>query len=73
MKKALPPCGRAFLLDVPDWLELLQLSEVLDGANHLAGVAVLVVVPSNNLYEGVAVADLADHGLVSVACLPWSG
>jgi len=46
--------------------ELLQLSEVLDGANHLAGVAVLVVVPSNNLYEAVAVADLADHGLVSV-------
>ena len=45
---------------------LLQLSEVLDSANHLAGVAVLVVVPSNNLNERVAVANLADHGLVSV-------
>ena len=45
---------------------LLQLSEVLDGANHLRGVRVLIVVPSNNLNERVAVANLADHGLVSV-------
>ena len=28
----------------------LQLSEVLDGANHLRGVAVLVVVPGHNLH-----------------------
>ena len=45
---------------------LFQLSEVLDGANHLRSVRVLIVVPSNNLNEGVAVANLADHGLVSV-------
>ncbi len=45
---------------------LLQLSEVLDGANHLRSVRVLIVVPSNNLNERVAVANLADHGLVSV-------
>ena len=30
--------------------ELVQLSEVLDGANHLRGVAVLVVVPGHNLH-----------------------
>ena len=30
--------------------ELLQFREVLDGADHLAGVAVLVVVPRNNLH-----------------------
>ena len=34
----------------------LQLSEVLDGANHLAGVAVLVVVPGHNLLTGPKVA-----------------
>jgi len=28
--------------------ELVQLSEVLDGANHLRGVAVLVVVPGHD-------------------------
>ena len=46
--------------------ELLQLSEVLDGTNHLAGVGVLVVVPGNDLnLEGVIV-DLGDHGLGGV-------
>ena len=29
--------------------QLLQLGEVLDGADHLAGVAVLVVVPGHDL------------------------
>ena len=38
-----------------DSLEL-QLSEVLDGANHLAGVAVLVVVPGHDLLTGPKVA-----------------
>ena len=45
---------------------LFELSKVLDGANHLAGVRVLVVVPSHNLNERVAVANLANHGLVGV-------
>ena len=31
-------------------LLLLQLGEVLDGADHLAGVAVLVVVPGHDLH-----------------------
>ena len=30
--------------------ELVQLSEVLDGANHLAGVGVFVVVPGHDLH-----------------------
>ena len=29
--------------------QLVQLSEVLDGANHLRGVGVLVVVPGHDL------------------------
>ena len=39
-------------LDVFAWYALLsaQLGEVLDGANHLAGVAVLVVVPGHDLH-----------------------
>ena len=45
---------------------LFQLSEILNGANHLRSVRVLIVVPSNNLYERVTVTDLADHSLVSV-------
>ena len=45
---------------------LFQLSEILNGANHLRSVRVLIVVPSNNLYERVAVTDLRNHGLVSV-------
>ena len=34
----------------------LQLGEVLDGANHLGGVGVLVVVPGHNLLTGLKVA-----------------
>ena len=41
----------------------LQLSEVLDGANHLAGVAILVVVPGHNLNLIGVVVDLGNHGL----------
>ena len=44
-------------------VELAQLGEVLDGANHLAGVGVLVVVPGNDLNLGVAVRQGQDHGL----------
>ena len=43
--------------------ELLQLGEVLDGANHLAHVAVLVVVPGHDLNLALAALELADHGL----------
>ena len=40
----------------------LQLGEVLDGANHLAGVAVLVVVPGHDLnLIGVVIATLIFH------------
>ena len=42
---------------------LLQLSEVLNGTNHLAGVGVLVVVPRNDLDLIGVVVDLSDHGL----------
>ena len=42
---------------------LLQLSEVLNGTNHLAGVGVLVVVPRNDLNVIGVVVDLSDHGL----------
>ena len=42
---------------------LLQLSEVLNGTNHLAGVGVLVVVPRNDLNLIGVVVDLSDHGL----------
>ena len=45
---------------------LAELSEILDGANHLAGVGVLVVVPGNNLNLSAAVAQIHDHGLSSV-------
>ena len=40
-----------------------QLSEVLDGADHLAGVAVLVVVPGHDLHLIGVVVDLGNHGL----------
>ena len=43
-----------------------QLSEILDGSNHLAGVAVLVVIPGNYLYFIEIVSDLGNHGLSSV-------
>ena len=40
-----------------------EFSKVLDRANHLARVAVLVVVPGDDLDERVAVARVADHRL----------
>ena len=43
-----------------------DLCEVLDGADHLAGVGVLIVVPCNDLYLIGVVVDLGDHGLSSV-------
>ena len=33
------------------YLILFQLSKILDGANHLRSVRVLIVVPGNNLNE----------------------
>ena len=42
---------------------LLKLREILDCTHHLAGIAVLVVVPRNNLYLGKTVADRSNHGL----------
>jgi len=47
-------------------LNLLKFCQVLDGANHLAGVAVLVVVPANNLYLVGVVVDFANHSLSSI-------
>ena len=40
------------LREIPQTLthQLLQFGEVLDGADHLAGVAVLVVVPGHDLH-----------------------
>ena len=40
--------------------------EVFDGADHLAGVAVFVVVPGNDLYFGSAVVEVDDHRLSCV-------
>src|SRR5699024_7657761 len=45
---------------------LAVLGEVLDGADHLRGVAVLVVVPGHDLHLIGVVVDLGDHGLGSV-------
>ena len=45
---------------------LQQLSVVLDGADHLAGVGVLVVVPGNYLNLIEVVGNLGNHGLGSV-------
>ena len=42
---------------------LQQLGEVLDGADHLRNVGVLVVVPGNDLNLGHAAGQLVDHGL----------
>ena len=44
----------------------LQLSEVLDGADHLGGVAVLVVVPGHDLHLIGVVVQLGNHGLGSI-------
>ena len=46
--------------------ELAQLCEVLNGANHLRGVRVLVVVPRNNLNLIGIFVELHDHSLCSV-------
>jgi len=58
-------------LATPLWLkikfrELAQLCEVLNGANHLRGVRVLVVVPRNNLNLIGIFVELHDHSLCSV-------
>ncbi len=45
---------------------LLKLGEVLNGADHLAGVGVLVVIPGNYLNLIGVVVDLGDHGLVGI-------
>ncbi len=47
--------------------------EVFDGTNHLAGVAVFVVVPGNNLNLAVAVFHVDDHGLGCVEDRTESG
>ena len=60
-KKALHGC--AALLDFKN---LSQLGEVLDGADHLRNVGVLVVVPGNHLNLGHAAGQLVDHGLGSI-------
>ena len=43
-----------------------QLSEVLDGADHLRNIGVLVVVPGNDLNLNLAVGQLGNHGLSSI-------
>ena len=50
--------------------QLAQLSEVLDGANHLRGVAVLVVVPGNNLHLIGVLIQLSNHGLGGIPAPP---
>ena len=45
---------------------LLDLSEIFNGTNHLAGVAVLVIIPGNNLYLIGIIVNLGNHGLGSV-------
>ena len=42
---------------------LLQLSQILDSTNHLRSVAVLIVIPANNLYLISIVINLANHSL----------
>ena len=44
----------------------LDFSKILNGTNHLAGVAVFVIIPRNNLYLIGIVVDLGNHGLGSV-------
>ena len=45
---------------------LLELGEILDGSDHLAGVGVLVVIPADDLDLISIVVHLADHGLGGV-------
>ena len=51
IQKPLSPCGKRGKCNLHLYLrdELVQLGEVLDGANHLRGVGVLVVVPGHDL------------------------
>ena len=44
-KRARPTCDRTLMESFVSFKNLCQLCEVLNGANHLAGVRVLVVVP----------------------------
>ena len=55
--------GAAFAAPVLNVWKLAELGEVLDGADHLGGVGVLVVVPGNDLDLRVAVLHVDDHGL----------
>ena len=50
-------------------LSVQQFAEVLDGANHLACVGVLVVVPRNNLNLSKIIADRQNHGLCCICLL----
>ena len=43
--------NRTASIYLSDKIILFELSEVLNGANHLRSVRVLIVVPSNNLNE----------------------
>ena len=47
-------------------INLCKLCKVLNGANHLAGVAVFVVIPRNNLNLIKSVAEVDNHGLSCV-------
>ena len=47
-------------------INLRKLCKVLNGANHLAGVAVFVVIPRNNLNLIKSVAEVDNHGLSCV-------
>ena len=53
----------AAVVDIKINSKLVELCEVLDCTNHLAGVGVLVVVPRNNLYLICVVIDLSNHCL----------
>ena len=45
---------------------LQQVGEVLDGADHLRNVGVLIVVPGNDLNLSQTAGQLVDHGLGSI-------
>ena len=45
---------------------LAQLGEVFDGANHLRGVGVLVIIPRNNLNLIQIITDWVNHCLSSI-------
>ena len=62
-EKRLPIARKPFLYSQYFQLRSVKLCEVLDGANHLRGVGVLVVVPGNNLNLIGILVDLSNHGL----------